>query len=81
MVRKKETRYVLTCGFTAVLVFMAAVGVLSIACIVGLIDDSRITTTCGLHCDFTSVRYCDIHGAHSQHLRYLAWLKERLTAF
>ena len=81
MVHKKETRYVLTCGFTAVLVFMAAVRVLSIACIVRLIDDSRITTTCGFHCGFTSAQYCDIHGVHSQHLRYSAWLKERLTAF
>ena len=81
MVHKKETRYVLTCGFTAVLVFMAAVRVLSIACIVRLIDDSRITITCGFHCGFTSAQYCDIHGVHSQHPRYSAWLKEKLTAF
>lgn len=54
MVRKKETRYVRTCGVTAVLVFMAAVRVPSIACIVRWIDDSRITITCGLHCGFTS---------------------------
>lgn len=81
MVRKKETRYVRTCGVTAVLVFMAAVRVPSIACIVRWIDDSRITITCGFHCGFTSAQYCDIHGVYSQRLRYSAWLKERLTAF
>ena len=77
MVRKKATRYVLTCGTTAVLVFMAAVRVLSIACIVRWIDDYRITITCGLHCGFTSAQYCDIHGVHSQHSRCLQPFKKQ----